>query len=202
MGLTWDDPDGIRVRPDGKFPAALIPGATPEGPEGPEGRPDAPHPGPRRVAGGDAEADRTGFLIDPPPMRGGDRPDRPDRRWVGKGIGRIGEAGGVNVKAGSHPTAHDLRRSFCSRWARQVLPRQLRTLARHARVTTTLEYHAEADAGMTAEAVACAVARRDGRRTGIPPPMRKSLTFPLTSGGRAGAAVTGPRRNPRPDYSL
>ena len=76
-------------------------------------------------------------------------------------IGRIGEAGGVNVKAGSHPTAHGLRRSFCFRCAQQVLPQQLRTLARHTSVTTTLEYYAEADAGLTAEAVAAAVARRD-----------------------------------------
>ena len=75
-------------------------------------------------------------------------------------IGRIGEASGIDVKAGKHPTAHDLRRSFCFRWAQKVLPQQLRTLARHASVTTTLEYYAEADAGMTAKAVAAAVARR------------------------------------------
>ena len=155
MGLTWGDRDGIRVRLDGKFPAVFIPGRLQKG------RKDTVTPLTPDLVDlleETPETDRTGFVFDPPPMRGG---DRPDWRWVGKVIGRIGEASGVDVKAGKHPTAHDLRRSFCFRWAQQVLPQQLRTLARHASVTTTLEYYAEADAGMTAEAVAAAVARRD-----------------------------------------
>ena len=155
MGLTWDDRDGIHLRLGGKFPAVFIPGRMQKG------RKDTITPLTPDFAellGSTPEADRTGFVFDPPPMRGG---GRPDWEWVGKVVGRIGETSGVTVKAVKHPTAHDLRRSFCFRWAQKVLPQQLRTLARHASVTTTLEYYAEADAGMTAEAVAAAVAGRD-----------------------------------------
>jgi integrase len=37
--------------------------------------------------------------------------------------------------------AHDLRRSFCSRWARKVMPAVLQRLARHAHYSTTEAYY-------------------------------------------------------------
>ena len=37
--------------------------------------------------------------------------------------------------------AHDLRRSFCSRWARKVMPAVLQRLARHATIGTTMSYY-------------------------------------------------------------
>jgi integrase len=37
--------------------------------------------------------------------------------------------------------AHDLRRSFCSRWARKVMPAILQRLARHANVSTTMSFY-------------------------------------------------------------
>ena len=63
------------------------------------------------------EVGRVGSVFDPAPLRGG---DRPDYRWVGRIIGVIGKASGVTVKGVEHPTAHDLRRSFCFRWAQRA----------------------------------------------------------------------------------
>ncbi len=37
--------------------------------------------------------------------------------------------------------AHDLRRAFCSRWAKKVMPAVLQRLARHANVATTMAYY-------------------------------------------------------------
>jgi hypothetical protein len=37
--------------------------------------------------------------------------------------------------------ARDLRRAFCSRWARKVMPAILRRLARHAHISTTMSFY-------------------------------------------------------------
>ena len=42
--------------------------------------------------------------------------------------------------------AHDLRRSFCSRWARKVMPAVLQRLARHGNISTTMKYYVFLDA--------------------------------------------------------
>jgi len=153
MGLTWNDTSVGYVRLGGRYPMMFIPGRLQKG-----GKDTITPLTPDFVAllRETPEAERTGFVFDPAPLRGG---DRPDYRWVGKIIGEIGKTSGVAVKRDKHPTAHDLRRSFCFRWAQRVLPQQLRKLARHATVQTTLEYYAEADAEMTADAVGAAVAR-------------------------------------------
>jgi hypothetical protein len=36
---------------------------------------------------------------------------------------------------------HDLRRALCSRWARKVMPAILKTLARHAHISTTMSFY-------------------------------------------------------------
>ena len=154
--LTWDDPGGIRVRLDGAFPAYFIPGRLQKG------RRDTVTPVTPDFAAfltDTPEAGRTGFVFDPAPTRG---TNRFDRRRTGIIVSRIGKASGVEVKPGQHPTAHDLRRTFCFRWSQRVLPQQLRVLARHANVATTLQFYAEADAGMTAEAVWSAAERAAG----------------------------------------
>ncbi len=154
VGLTWDDAAGIRVRLDGKFPAVFIPGrlqkgkrdtVTPLTPDFAAFLADTP------------ERDRAGFVFAPEPAPGR-TVVRLDSDWVGRVIGDIGRACGVEVKPGKCATAHDLRRSFCFRWAQRVLPQHLKALARHRSVTTTLAFYAEADAGMTADAVWAAVA--------------------------------------------
>ena len=77
---------------------------------------------------------------------------------AGRAVADIGRAAGVVVKGAKTATAHDLRRSFCFRWAQRVLPQHLRVPARHRGIDPTLKYDAEADAGLTADAVATAVA--------------------------------------------
>jgi integrase len=42
--------------------------------------------------------------------------------------------------------AHDLRRAFCSRWARKVMPAVLQRLARHAHISTTMGFYVTLDA--------------------------------------------------------
>ena len=37
--------------------------------------------------------------------------------------------------------AHDLRRAFCTRWARKVMPAVLQRLARHSHISTTMGYY-------------------------------------------------------------
>lgn len=152
MVMTWDDRNSAHVRLGGKFPALLIPGRLQKG-----GRDTVTPitPDLHRFLSQTPEVDRTGFVFAPLPARG---TDRPATDWVSRTISAIGAASGLDVKDGETPKAHDLRRSFCFRWAQRVLPQQLKVLARHSAVQTTLTYYAEADAGMTAEAVAAAVA--------------------------------------------
>jgi integrase len=66
-------------------------------------------------------------------------------RQVGRIVGRIGEKANVVVdKAkGKYATAHDLRRSFGTRWARRVMPATLQLLMRHADISTTMTFYVE-----------------------------------------------------------
>ena len=150
MAATWDDADGVRVRLDGPFPAIFIPGRMQKG------RKDTVTPlTPDFVAflSRTPETKRTGPVFTPETNRG-----PADNARAGVVIGRIGAEAGVEVKKGKTATAQDLRLSFCFRWAQKVLPQHLRALARHQNVTTTLQFYAESDAAMTAEALAAVVA--------------------------------------------
>ena len=78
-------------------------------------------------------------------------------RKVGKVVSAIGRKAGVVVgqtdklvEEGGKRTrkpvklfagAHDLRRSFCSRWARKVTTAVLQKLARHANISTTMTFY-------------------------------------------------------------
>ena len=152
MAMTWDDRNSAHVRLGGPFPALLIPGRLQKG-----GKDTVTPitPDLLKFLRETPEADRTGFVFNPAGARG---KGRPAASWVSRTLSAIGAASGLDVKDGETPKAHDLRRSFCFRWAQRVLPQQLKVLARHSAVQTTLTYYAEADAGMTAEAVAAAVA--------------------------------------------
>ncbi len=57
-------------------------------------------------------------------------------------IGKIGQ------KANLTATAHDLRRSFATRWAKRLPAQALRQLMRHASITTTLKFYATDDCGL------------------------------------------------------
>jgi hypothetical protein len=52
----------------------------------------------------------------------------------------------VDKESGKYASAHDLRRSFGSRWSRAVMPAVLRRLMRHADIATTMGYYVDLDA--------------------------------------------------------
>ena len=66
---------------------------------------------------------------------------------VGKVVDRIGVKAGVivNPADGKTASAHDLRRTFGTRWARRKMPAVLRKLMRHANVQTTMQYYVDLD---------------------------------------------------------
>lgn len=74
-------------------------------------------------------------------------------------VSRIGEKAGVKVntdpKTGAvkYASAHDLRRSFGTRWAALVMPQILMELMRHAEIETTLRYYVGHNAQTTADVV-------------------------------------------------
>ena len=55
----------------------------------------------------------------------------------------IGKAAGIvtDEAEGRHATCHDLRRSFGDRWARKVMPADLKELMRHKSIETTMKYY-------------------------------------------------------------
>ena len=59
----------------------------------------------------------------------------------------------VGKKRGEYATAHDLRRSFASRWSSKVMPADLRELMRHKSIQTTMLFYVGQDAKRTADAV-------------------------------------------------
>lgn len=74
---------------------------------------------------------------------------------IGRAIGVIGEKAGavVNKEAQKYATAHDFRRAFGSRWARQVAPAVLKQLMRHKSIDTTMKYYVDLDADDVADAL-------------------------------------------------
>ena len=57
----------------------------------------------------------------------------------------------VTTTAKKFATAHDLRRSFGTRWAKRVMPAVLQRLMRHAEIATTMKYYVTMDADSVAD---------------------------------------------------
>lgn len=74
---------------------------------------------------------------------------------VKRQISAIGEAAGlvVNAEAGKYVTAHDLRRSFGTRWALRVHPLVLKKLMRHETLDTTLRFYVDLDDSQITDAI-------------------------------------------------
>ena len=72
---------------------------------------------------------------------------------VGEIVSRIGKAAGivVNKKKNKYASAHDLRRSFGTRWATRVMPVTLQLLMRHRSIETTMKYYVDQDADLVAD---------------------------------------------------
>ena len=89
--------------------------------------------------------DRIGYVFTVPGMRRNQRDVRSD--WVGKVISKLGKRANVRVSANGksikYASAHDLRRSFGTRWALEVGEFQLMELMRHASVETTKRYYVD-----------------------------------------------------------
>jgi integrase len=103
----------------------------------------------------------------------------PAKRWdVGPIVSAIGKAAGVVVDERQRgketvrkfTSAHDLRRSFGSRWAGRVMPTVLRELMRHSSINTTMAYYV----GMNAEATAETLWAESGNILGNTRPDQKS----------------------------
>jgi integrase len=61
-------------------------------------------------------------------------------------ISQIGEKAGIVVSdSGKFASAHDLRRTFASRWSLKVTPAVLKSLMRHASIATTMAYYVRHD---------------------------------------------------------
>lgn len=67
-------------------------------------------------------------------------------KFASKIISLIGKASEIKVNDdGKFASAHDLRRSFGTRWALKVRPITLKSLMRHASIETTLRYYVDLD---------------------------------------------------------
>ena len=77
---------------------------------------------------------------------------------VAKVIARVGKATGISTgEGGQTPTAHDLRRSFATRWSRRVLPATLKVMMRHSQISTTMAYYVASET----EAIGAELAKLD-----------------------------------------
>jgi len=131
LRLTWDD-GALTVDLGGKYPRFRI---YAEAEKGHKDRLLPMTPDFAEWLLQTPEDERTGFVF---PM-GGQR----SRSYVGRIVSAIGKAAGVvvNREQGKFASAHDLRRSFGTRWASKVKPATLQLLMRHSSIDTTLMYY-------------------------------------------------------------
>ena len=96
------------------------------------------------------EAERTGLVFRPvaredcAPM---------SAAKVGVAVAAIGKAAKVvtSKAEGKFATAHDLRRSFGTRWAKRVMPAVLQRLMRHSAIQTTMGFYVDLNAAEVAD---------------------------------------------------
>jgi integrase len=83
---------------------------------------------------------RVGFVFKLKGIRAGEQMTSAN---AGRVISDIGEEAGVMVNKAEwkYASAHDLRRSFGTRWAPRVKPATLQLLMRHKSIETTLKYY-------------------------------------------------------------
>lgn len=74
-------------------------------------------------------------------------------KTIGKRISWCGSKACIRTGKGKTASAHDLRRSFGSRWALKVQPFVLKTLMRHSSITTTERFYVSIDSDRVSEAL-------------------------------------------------
>lgn len=72
---------------------------------------------------------------------------------VSRAISDIGRQAGVKVSPTKYASAHDLRRSFGTRWALRVHPFVLQKMMRHASLQTTMAYYVRLGSNQLAEQI-------------------------------------------------
>lgn len=97
------------------------------------------------------EAKRKGYVFNPLPQRS--RGGRLPTSHVGKVISAIGALAKVVVhrdaKGTKYASAHDLRRSFGTRWSKRVQTFDLKRIMRHESIQTTERYYVEEEVNAT-----------------------------------------------------
>lgn len=144
--LTWDDPESTRVDLSGPQPLLRVVASQDKGNRD---RVLPLTPDFARWLSRTAVEKRTGFVFNPIGKRGDRlRHDHP----IIRAIGAIGKAAGVVVDArtGKYASAHDLRRTFGTRWAKRVTTHVLMMLMRHESIETTNSYYVDITAGSIA----------------------------------------------------
>jgi integrase len=146
VNLSWEHDAPISVCMGGKYPALRI---LSEGQK--SGREEMLPLVPEFCEFLEAipESQRHGRVFRPIARDGSAAPMGSD--WVGTVISRIGKAAKVKVAESKrkgkphtkYASAHDLRRSFATRWVPKVMPATLQKLMRHKSIQTTLDYYAE-----------------------------------------------------------
>jgi integrase len=145
LSLSWDEPREIRVDLTGPRPMLRIPAEREKGrqdrllPLAPEFAELLTTVTPEHQVGRVFAFARERQRVAPPSIG-----------WVSRLICRVGQRAGIEVASGKWASAHDLRRSFGTRWARRVLPQILQQLMRHSSIATTMRYYVELDAESTA----------------------------------------------------
>jgi integrase len=83
-------------------------------------------------------------------------------------ISSIGKAANVVIDKASeqYATAHDLRRTFGSRWAKRVMPAVLKDLMRHSSVSTTMAYYVDQSADEVGDVLRMAISTNPGTIAG------------------------------------
>lgn len=181
LELYWDRRDKLCVDLDGKRPMIRIPAELEKGnkdrllPMAPEFA---------AMLAKIPEAERTGAVFKPIMPRC--RTTRATATRAGKLIAVIGRKAGVKVeerpgKPAKCATAHDLRRSFGSRWATRVMPAVLQQMMRHESISTTMRYYVGLEADETAEAVWQSFSTANGNTSGNKRPLKGSGARPEKS---------------------
>ena len=94
------------------------------------------------------ESERTGPVFKPLGLKG----QRPTLDRVSRVISAIGEAAHIKVHTSlstgkvKYASAHDLRRSFGTRWAMRIPAQVLQRMMRHSTIETTMRYYVDLDA--------------------------------------------------------
>jgi len=148
INLSWDEPPLLVDLTGGKYPRLVIraPGQKSRRDELVPLAPDFATWLRRTPA-----AERHGRVLPIFSTWGKDRPVNAASR-IGRVLSEIGAASEIIVNdEGKHVSAHDLRRSFGTRWAARVKPLALKRLMRHVAIETTLRYYVDQDADDVAE---------------------------------------------------